>query len=1286
MGTKPRQQVGSRGRSPPPLTPLFALLLVLPITPGQAAIHIPSNYHIKDFKEPPVITSQPEPITAFASDDITLTCEASGKPTPTFRWVKDGKELDPSNNPDLSVSPGSGTFKVISEDNPINHYSGNYTCYASNELGTSVSNQVHVRTESPPTQQKEKKVKIKAEEGESVILQCNPPESIDPPNIHWMDKRLRHIELSERVTQGRDGNLYFSHVVTADSRNDYTCNAQYLKARTILSKEAITLTVSPSNSVARSRRPQMMRPSGSHSSYHVLRGQSLALECIVQGLPTPTIQWARKDGELTASRTSTENHNRLLSFGEVSESDAGQYQCTANNPQGTVIHTYSVTVEAAPYWTREPESELYAPGETVELDCKADGIPRPQLTWSINGVPLSEIDKDSRLSLEAGTLVLKDVKFGDTAVYQCKAQNKHGSILINTYVYVIELPPQILTVDGKTYGVMEGQKAELECKSFGSPRPEVSWESEDSGSALLLSSPRVTLATGGSLQISNVSHGDGGLYTCYLPESNVSISAELKVLNQTVIVSAPLDLRVQRGTAVVFTCIAKVDPELDHQLLWRRSGQKLIHSANDKKYTFEDPDLTVADVQDVDEGVYTCQIITRLDMAEASGSITIVDRPDPPSQLQIFNPMDRSVTLSWTPGDDHNSPVLEFVVEFEETEVETDGWEEIMRVSGDTHRTQVSLKPFLSYRFRVIAINDVGKSDPSAPSNPHSTPAAVPDHNPLGVRSVSVDPDTLVITWEEIDRRNFNGPNFQYKVLWRQVVGSGPSWQYNFTTAPPYEVPDVGTFTAFDIKVQAVNELGSAPDPEPTIGYSGEDAPKDAPMVVGANVLNSTAIEVTWAAIDKTTVRGHLLGYKIYLHYHGLVVKHHKEHRRKVGKGRRHVEERMVVQTGPNEEKKVVGGLRPYSHYGVSVTVYNAKGEGPPSDPLPIQTPEGVPSPPVFLDLKSHSEREMMLHWGPPTHPNGVLIGYQLRYQQTTDSENNLMREENIDDPTITHRTLTNLDPHSQYRFTLAGRTGVGVGMPIIKEGFTMLDGVPAKNISLLAGETSVNLTWVSQYRHMNVDFHIQYRNKNGHGSWKQTDKLNLAQSFYQLHDLEPGSVYKLDFIFSNKSFWKTEVRTHGTGMEAVSANFATEGWFIALVSAVVLLLLILLILCFIKRSKGGKYSVKDKEEGQVDSEARPMKDDTFGEYRSLESDNDEKRTASQPSLCDDSKLCSEDTHLGDYGNSHSAKTEVFMDESLASQYSAVKDGAEVQERSPLNPASATPTNHGLPSSVAILD
>lgn len=56
---------------------------------------------------------------------------------------------------------------------------------------------------------------------------------------------LRHIQLSERVVVGKDGNLYFAHLTIEDNRNDYTCNVQYLATRTILAKEPITLTVNP---------------------------------------------------------------------------------------------------------------------------------------------------------------------------------------------------------------------------------------------------------------------------------------------------------------------------------------------------------------------------------------------------------------------------------------------------------------------------------------------------------------------------------------------------------------------------------------------------------------------------------------------------------------------------------------------------------------------------------------------------------------------------------------------------------------------------------------------------------------------------------------------------------------------------------------------------------------------------------------------------------------------------------------------------------------------------------
>uniref|UniRef100_A0A3Q3DDT5 Neural cell adhesion molecule L1 n=1 Tax=Hippocampus comes TaxID=109280 RepID=A0A3Q3DDT5_HIPCM len=1195
---------------------------------------------------PPVIVTQPESVTVFSVEDLVMTCEASGNPPPIFRWTKDGKEFDPGTDPELKVTERLGSFAFYTLSNTVDslkQYQGKYVCYASNELGTAVSNEATLNTDAPPSQQKEKKVHLKSEEGSSIVLKCNPPQSSMEPIIHWMDWKLRHIQLSERVVVGKDGNLYFAHLKTTDSRDDYTCNVQYLATRTILAKEPVTLTVNPTNSVLRNRRPHMMRPTGSHSTYDALRGQTIELECIVQGYPTPKVLWVRKDGELSELRTAKEMFDRRLRFTNISESDAGEYQCLAENSQGKALHSYTVAVEAAPYWTKEPVSMLYAPGENVRLDCQAEGIPTPVIAWTINGIPLSSTDKDPRRTLTpSGSLILKDVNFGDTAIYQCKAFNKHGAILSNTNVYIIELPPQILTEDGNTYTVTEGQKVLLECDSFGSPKPKVSCVINSGAHA-----KQINPLTTGGLEIFNVTHDDEGFYTCSVQNTNLSISAELEVLNRTMILSPPQALKVQPGQTAIFTCLSLVDPKLASPLTqWRKNDHKLFSSGNDLKYTFEGPDLIISDAKPEDEGNYTCQVITNLDMAEATGTLTLHDRPDPPALLQLSQAKRRAVTLSWTPGDEHNSPVIEYVIEFEDQVSNERGWEELSRVSGNKDRASLSLWPYMSYRFRVIAINEVGKSAPSNPTEIHNTAAEAPDNNPEDVRSESTDPDTLVITWEEMDKRDFNGPDFKYRVLWRRVVGSGPDWHPNYTTAPPLVVSKIGNFSAFEIKVQAVNEQGEGPEPDPVIGYSGENFPLEAPMNVGIVIMNSTTIRVTWAAIDRETVRGHLLGYKIHLTRFGPRG-HHRARRA------REPVTTVVVETGANEERKVIADLQPYSHYALSVSVFNSKGDGPASEMVSFETDEGVPHPPTSLALDSPSETEMTLRWTPPSQPNGILIGYHVQYQQSD------------------HLTLKGLDRHSHYRFYLRGRTAAGDGEPIMREGATTLDGVPPVNISVSPGENFVNISWLAKKRHRNVRFQIQYFKENGRANvyankWKKTERVDSSQSFYQLQGLRPGAHYHLHFIHSNVTFFQTEIDTEGTGTALMdeSPGIATQGWFIGLVSAIVLLLLILLILCFVQRNKGGKYSGKCQ-------------------YL-LFFDMEEKRTASQPSLCEESKLCSEDNL--NFNGSSALTTEINLDESLASQFSRPSEGPEVPDNSPLNPTTVSSATNGLPNQVTILD
>lgn len=70
---------------------------------------------------------------------------------------------------------------------------------------------------------------------------------------------------------------------------------------------------------------------------------------------------------------------------------------------------------------------------------------------------------------------------------------------------------------------------------------------------------------------------------------------------------------------------------------------------------------------------------------------------------------------------------LEFLVEFREeqhSEEEKWEWKESRSVSPNLQHTQLKLRPYCTYRFRVIAVNAVGRSDPSEPSDIHSTPPA----------------------------------------------------------------------------------------------------------------------------------------------------------------------------------------------------------------------------------------------------------------------------------------------------------------------------------------------------------------------------------------------------------------------------------------------------------------------------------------------------------------------------------------------------------------------------------
>ncbi|NWU66231.1 NRCAM protein, partial [Pterocles burchelli] len=131
-----------------------------------------------------------------------------------------------------------------------------------------------------------------------------------------------------------------------------------------------------------------LTPTGSTSTKVELRGNVLLLECIAAGLPTPVIRWIKEGGELPVNRTFFENFKKTLKIIDVSEADSGNYKCIARNILGSAHHVISVTVKAAPYWITAPRNLVLSPGEDGTLICRANGNPKPDISWLANGVPI----------------------------------------------------------------------------------------------------------------------------------------------------------------------------------------------------------------------------------------------------------------------------------------------------------------------------------------------------------------------------------------------------------------------------------------------------------------------------------------------------------------------------------------------------------------------------------------------------------------------------------------------------------------------------------------------------------------------------------------------------------------------------------------------------------------------------------------------------------------------------------------------------------------------------------
>ncbi|XP_027537923.1 neuronal cell adhesion molecule isoform X16 [Neopelma chrysocephalum] len=1124
-----------------------------------SALDVPLDSKLlEELSQPPTITHQsPKDYIVDPRENIVIQCEAKGKPPPSFSWTRNGTHFDIDKDAQVTMKPNSGTLVInIMNGGKAEAYEGVYQCTARNERGAAISNNIVIRPSRSPLWTKEKLEPNQVREGDSLVLHCRPPVGLPPPIIFWMDNAFQRLPQSERVSQGLNGDLYFSNVQPEDTREDYICYARFNHTQTIQQKQPISVKVFSMDSLndtiaanlsdtdiygakpATERQPVLLTPTGSTSTKVELRGNVLLLECIAAGLPTPVIRWIKEGGELPANRTFFENFKKTLKIIDVSEADSGNYKCIARNTLGSVHHVISVTVKAAPYWITAPRNLVLSPGEDGTLICRANGNPKPSISWLANGVPIAIAPEDPSRKVDGDTIIFSHVQERSSAVYQCNASNEYGYLLANAFVNVLAEPPRILTPANKLYQVIADSPALLDCAYFGSPKPEIEWFKGVKGS--ILRGNEYVFHDNGTLEIPVAQKDSTGTYTCVARNELGKIQNEvhLEIKDPTMIIKQPEYKVVQRYGQVSFECIIKHDSTLLPTVMWLKDNDEL---PDDERFLVGKDNLTIMNVTDKDDGTYTCIVNTTLDSVSASAVLTVVAapptpaiiyaRPNPPFDLELTGQLERSIELSWIPGDENNSPITHFVIEYEDGLHEPGVWHYQTEVPGTQTTVQLKLSPYVNYSFRVIAVNKIGRSQPSEPSEQYLTKSASPDENPANVQGIGSEPDNLVITWESLKGFQSNGPGLQYKVSWRQKDVDDEWTSVIVANVSKYIVSGTPTFVPYEIKVQALNDLGYAPEPSEVIGHSGEDLPMVAPGNVQVHVINSTLAKVHWDPVPLKSVRGHLQGYKVYYWKVQSLSR----------RSRRHVEKKILTFRG-NKTFGMLPGLEPYSSYKLNVRVVNGKGEGPASPDKVFKTPEGVPSSPSYLKITNPTLDSLTLEWGSPTHPNGVLTSYILKFQPINNTHELGPLVEIRIPANESSLILKNLNYSTRYKFYFNAQTSVGSGSQITEEAVTIMD----------------------------------------------------------------------------------------EAMASRQVDIATQGWFIGLMCAVALLILILLIVCFIRRNKGGKYPVKEKEDAHADPEIQPMKEDdgTFGEYRSMSAwtgkqlDKEKKRKGSCANSSEADPVC----------------------------------------------------------------
>ncbi|TSK31292.1 Protein sidekick-1 [Bagarius yarrelli] len=564
----------------------------------------------------------------------------------------------------------------------------------------------------------------------------------------------------------------------------------------------------------------------------------------------------------------------------------------------------------------------------------------------------------------------------------------------------------------------------------------------------------------------------------------------------------------------------------------------------------------------------------------------IRERPQPPLHLSV--PQDqvqsRQLRLDWVPGGDGSSPVRYFTLQLRQL---PDGdW--ITHSSSISHNSTTyvvdRLKPYTSYKLRMMATNDIGDSKYSRETDAITTLQDVPDESPV-IQSVKPSTTTSVLVqWQPPKEESVNGVLVGYRLYYRELQYDSTPQEAkrtsNSTTAradptaksmvktvsnpslTEFELTQLQKYQRYEIVITAYNIIGESPASSPVEVFVGEAAPSVAPQNIQVNTVSSTQLEVQWEPPPVETQNGIIQGYKI--HYWET--------------DNQNETEKVKILFLPETSVRLKN-LTSYTYYMVKLSAFNAAGDGPLSEPRRGRTLQSAPSAPSFINFSEITSTTLNVSWGYPVSPNGVVEGYRVVYEPTAPI-NGISKVVTVDIRGSWQRWLKvrDLTKGVTYCFRVQART-ISYG-PEAEANITAgpVQGSPASPLKTVVTKSGSGLTihWTpGDTGAGHVTGYVIEARTSDEGMW-DTFVRHLPPSStshaVSLERLRHGVSYQFRVLAVNQ-YGYGEPSAPSAAMSAqVDTPFYEEWWFLIILVLCALILLLMIVFGLVLHGQNKKY------------------------------------------------------------------------------------------------------------------